>query len=50
MQRFKKLIIALIAVLMIISVPLAAAEMSVRWEWALDDPDATLPLSDSGTA
>ena len=42
MQRFKKLIIALIAVLMIISVPLAAAEMSVRWEWALDDPDATL--------
>ena len=42
MQRFKKFIIVLTAVLMILSVPLAAAEMSVRWEWALDDPDVTM--------
>ena len=41
MQRFKKLIIALAAILMILSVPLAAAEMTVRWAWTLDDPDVT---------
>ena len=41
MQKIKKLIIALTAMLMIVSVPLAAAQMTVRWEWLLDDPDVT---------
>ena len=41
MQGFRKFIIALTALLMIISVPLAAAQMTVRWEWLLDDPDVT---------
>ena len=27
--------------MMILSVPLAAAEMTVRWAWTLDDPDVT---------
>ncbi len=42
MKKIKKSIIALTAILMILSVPLSAAEMSVRWAWALDDPAVTL--------
>ncbi|MBO8436457.1 MAG: hypothetical protein IAA97_05720, partial [Spirochaetes bacterium] len=41
MQKFKKLVIALLTLLMIISVPLSAVEMTVTWEWALTDPDVT---------
>ena len=41
MNRIKKSIIALAAILMILAVPLSAAEMSVRWTWNLDDPAVT---------
>ena len=41
MQRFKKLAIILLAVFLVGLVPLTAAEMTVSWEWLLDDPDVT---------
>ncbi len=41
MQRFKKLAIILLAVFLLGLVPLTAAEMTVSWEWLLDDPDVT---------
>ena len=41
MKKMQKVIIALTAILMMLAVPLTAAEMSVRWSWALDDPDVT---------
>ncbi len=42
MQRIKKLAIALLAVFFVGLVPLTAAEMTVSWEWLLDDPDVTV--------
>ncbi len=41
MQRIKKLVIVLLAVFFVGLAPLAAAEMTVSWEWLLDDPDVT---------
>ena len=41
MQRIKKLAIVLLAVFFVCLAPLAAAEMTVSWEWLLDDPDVT---------
>ena len=41
MQRIRKLAIVLLAVFFIGLAPLAAAEMTVSWEWLLDDPDVT---------
>ncbi len=41
MQRIRKIIIALTAMLMIAAVPLAASTMTVTWEWLLDDPEVT---------
>ena len=41
MQKFKRLVIVLLTLLMIISVPLSAVGMTVTWEWALTDPDVT---------
>ena len=41
MKRLKKFIITMAAVLMILSVPLSAVGMTVRWVWALDDPAVT---------
>ena len=41
MQRIKKLAIVLLAVFFVALAPLAAAEMTVSWEWLLDDPDVT---------
>ena len=41
MQRIRKLAIVLLAVFFVGLAPLAAAEMTVTWEWLLDDPDVT---------
>ena len=41
MQGLKKIVLALACLLMIISIPLSAAEMTVRWAWTHDDPAVT---------
>ncbi|MBO8436458.1 MAG: hypothetical protein IAA97_05725 [Spirochaetes bacterium] len=41
-MKTRKTVIAVLALLVMIALPLTAAEMVARWSWELDDPDVTV--------
>ena len=41
-MKTRKTVIVLLALLVMIALPLTAAEMVARWTWELDDPDVTV--------